>query len=222
MGRFNKTHQPLFYISNSPNTAIFECRPNKGDLVTLLKISARDNFASIKGAAIGLTRALSRHAVDFNENGALRNSIELKKLIGRRGFNRFLQVDAFLEHLVTEDVSEENTYKYRLTNLLAEILFEKKIGLIEYPSIAANYNGLNFAILPKIADEKLIPESLLVLEIIGSGNDGRHYYATNPKWISTEIKLDGNIVWKKVGDGINAQAWLEAGMPSEWNFLTSS
>jgi hypothetical protein len=206
-GRCNEPGQPVFYYSDSEDTAVIEKQPNEGDIITVLKIELIDP------ADLPLVMTLGIHEFTAKTNPRYggtppEQDVKQKAFIQKEGL---AETNPILHQYVTEefikDVPPGREDEYRITSAIARILINEpetvtddgivvegaKIHGISYPSIAANKFGANVALTTESADRLYRPISCEVNRV-EKVHDRLHYTLGTLCW-SECIGADGTIEW---------------------------
>ena len=154
--RANTPDYPMFYCSESINTALFELKPNVGDLVT-----------------VGVWRPITNHPfetyiISHNEDAYEKNAITTKSIESLKKFkdgydkHLTLYIESYLKLLGKQYSKKVNHhYEYLVSALISEKILENPelskisnpIECLTYPSIENKFKS-NFAFRPDIIDSK--------------------------------------------------------------------
>lgn len=131
----------------------------------------------------------------------------LSQGIGDQNHKKFVLIDNFLEEILTAKIEGDEEYKYKPTVILARTLFTiPNIDALNYPSVATNFNGINFCTTPEKADEYFYGEEAWVIDILDVGSHpdtGEILYKIRFVKRSKKIGPDGSIEWLKDGESID-------------------
>lgn len=192
LGRFNKAGESLFYAAVELNTAIFELRPKKGDVVTIMEVIPISSLGRILIIPTGLSKSISdKISLGFNNDRIAQNILS-------KNDKKWFSADEFLESLLTEVVGDNERHKYHATTAIARLLFKiSNIDGLYYPSIATSQKGLNLCLRRESADKILKPHKFFMVEIVEIVDHPQHGLLYGCRDIKTakEIKDDGEIVW---------------------------
>lgn len=152
LGRANREHRPIFYLSGDHVIAFHEVKAKTDDVISLLECRPRDSLSPIL-IPIGIDALLNKHGVkaagEFPEN-----SIRIDDLLEHDGacLEKYWRIDTFLTSEFLKDVPEGQSHEYKSTVAIAELLFsfateDRPIDGLAYPSIAGLH--ANLALLPE-------------------------------------------------------------------------
>lgn len=156
-GRLNRPGQSLFYIAASENTAILEMRPQKGDILTILRCKLINSNNKPHVMELGGAEKFSQHKIKSTVN-LLENTHGGKSFFeSNENIEKNLAIRSFLAREFTRIVDRGEEHKFKITVAIADILMSSnKIDGVEYPSIAGDVEkwkgGMNMALKPSIAD----------------------------------------------------------------------
>lgn len=207
MGRLNEEGKPAFYAANTPHTAMFEMRPEVGQLHTVLLARTLDSIpVSMRGPFLGVTQSLS------TDTDALRRRIAgadaaLRDKLGPGDYKKYELVDRWLTDAITQLVPPERSEMYKPTVALANLLFRAPLDAISYPSVATAHNGTNVCIPPSLADRLFVPAEaweFVIDHVIHHPETSKALYRVKAIRKSTSIAADGSISWGPPGVGVGA------------------
>lgn len=207
--RANTSLNSIFYSSETIDAVFRECKPSKGEIVslgiwkpknnvTLNYYSIESNFKAksvnefAKRAYVAIEQ-LSPILVDLLKNYLLILNYEYSK-----------KVNAKIEYIVSATLSE------KLLNLDMKkdrsILEPYNYDAILYPSLGNEFNYSNLAIIPESVDEKLELKEVYEWEVLSTNYD-KEVLKTNPRQLtvakvkctnfSNHIAEDGKINWRR-------------------------
>lgn len=154
LGRANREHQPVFYLSGDHVIAFHEIKAQTGDVISLLECRPQDGVSPIL-IPIGIEALLKKHGVkaagEFPEN-----SIRIEDLLEHDAdcLEKYWMIDDFLTSEFLKDVPEGQSHQYKSTVAIAELLFsfateDRPVDGLAYPSIAGLWTHTNVALLPE-------------------------------------------------------------------------
>lgn len=140
-GRFNEPGAPVFYACNRGVGAIFEVCPNIGDIITLLVVRAKTEFAELDCAHIGLERSFAPELGGTQRGLMLRNNPQFQAMLKQYNISKkWLMVDEFLSEMGY--CSEFRTFKRSTT--LASLL-----GVVALTCVSRRKSPTNISLQPK-------------------------------------------------------------------------
>jgi hypothetical protein len=162
MGRLNRAHEPIFYISASHETATLEVRPNVGDHVTILRVKLNDAQKLPHVMELGVTESQPQHGLEVstplpewaNTKGIFHSQEEARKN---------MLIRSCIARLMMKVVPDGKEQRYKKSIAIAETLMASPyIDGVLYPSIAGDGSrkggGMNMAIKPDSADNLFLPD----------------------------------------------------------------
>lgn len=160
-GRLNEAKSPLLYASDTQHAAMWELRPSKDDMITVLEIRARSPAATPRCVIIGDLHHIDRARKPILGKGSFLTPRAFEETVGPEKYKRSIIVDRKISQWFAWDGDSH----YCLTIPIANHLFRID-GLegIVYPS-AAWGGAFNVALLPKCADEKFFGMKAFVIAI---------------------------------------------------------
>jgi hypothetical protein len=201
MGRLNDAGQPVFYAANTPHTAMFELRPEVGQVHTVLLARTRDGPATMHGPFLGVTRSVSAD-VEKLLGGVARADTQLRRELGQGNYKKYALLDRWLTEAITRVVPADHPEAYKPTVALANLLFKSPMDAISYPSVATTGNGINLCMATERADEFFEPTEAWEFEIDNvqfHHTTGEPLYRVKPLRRSVAIAGDGSITWRLPG-----------------------
>lgn len=209
-GRFNHINESVFYASSTMQGAVFEVRPEVGDIITLLVSRTRNEHVDLSCSQIGLERSLAPEVADVRKSGRLpQNHPRLQALLRKHQIsNKWLRVDRFLTELATTVFPPEIEAKgYVMTTTISDVLFRPPyVNAFNYPSVATTLKSINLCLKPDMADQTFIPVEAWMIRIDdettslpgASPDAGNRFFRTTYLRRSEEIGSDGTIRWSSV------------------------
>ena len=159
IGRCNNIGQSLFYCSIDPKTILRELRPEKNNWITILECST-PNRAWSSLMPIGI---LALKNINNDLYTIFANHFNTSFLISEND----KKINLLLETFLTDIFQKKEREFYKLTVAISNILLiDKKVNGIIYPSIASNFDGLNFVLRPHFADLNITPYHAAVYQIV--------------------------------------------------------
>ncbi len=211
-GRFNAARQPMFYVANRFRAAVFEMRPQVGDIFSVLAVQKRRPLEVIVCAHIGMERCLAPEVTIGAQGRLLRDHPTMRRLFAEKGFaSRWLAIDRYLGDIATAECGpgDEGDF-YKPTNALARVLGAiPGVDVLQYPSVAVGMKAINLCMTPTKADELFSPSEAWMLKIeehqdklegVTAENGG--YYAIRFIARSEPIGEHGRLYWRPVGNGL--------------------
>lgn len=203
-GRLNRAGTRIFYAANTLNTALLEVGTGPHSVATALIARTRQQpTTTINLAFIGATASMSFDIGDgFHEVRAA----QVKQALGPIGYRKYHMVDQWLTSAIVQPVAPDESWRYKTTIALAELLFNSPFDGINYPSVKTKGHGLNVAFTTVKADEIFQPDEAWMF---GFGD-----YLMDSTWSepamniypirrSASIADTGEIDWLPVGVGLN-------------------
>lgn len=216
LGRMNDIGQVRLYCSSAPHTAMFEARAEPGDTVTLVWAKARQKYAKMNIAFLGVTKSLDPYVRQT------RNEAELEAAkrdeLGPSNFAKFVEIDALLSDLMTEVVTDPRRYKP--TVALGKMLLEGAgVEAVQFPSVSTSLKGVNMVMTPATADKLFVADEAWEFRCLGMYDQPsweKPLMGMIPVRRSGMITPDGQIFWRQYGDGVSNGEWAEwAGVQHE-------
>lgn len=199
-GRCNDKNESIFYCSSNFETALIEKSPNIGDIVTVMECRKRDYSSRLLLQTLGITAETINLKPDLEQlkqdNDLLNMYIKHRELDEEKQ----CKIDMFLHDQYIQIVNPGDEYKYRITNLISKLFMghPRAHGIIYpsiYHSVLAEFNGLNLAIKPEVADRILYPYRYFIFQILDITPDCR--FKIKPIDVSDNIDENDNVVWSK-------------------------
>jgi hypothetical protein len=164
LNRCNDAGDKMLYTATETDTTICELQLNKGDIFTLAHLYPKKDKLNAKVQVIGikeLSRSQSKYEKLFNEH-----YLKLKKDAPIE-YEKNILVDDFLSEHFQIKVGSNETWKYKITIAISQILLSNTdtVGLI-YPSISTNAKGANIILKPDFVDNNLRIGLAGVLEVV--------------------------------------------------------
>ena len=213
-GRFNEPGVSAFYACNRATGAVFEIHPSVGDIITLLVIRSKMEFAELDCAHIGLERSIAPEMGLVPNDRKLRTNPRFQAMLRHYGISKkWLLVDEFLSDMATTSFAPaEEQDKYKITNAIGRLLFKMpNIQGLNYPSVATGLESLNLCLQPAIADQYfrateawMIRLEERVERLPGLNKDGPFYRSTFIRR-SEKIDSDGRISWSNMLENVRPE-----------------
>ena len=141
-GRVNLKGQPMLYCSTEPVTPIYECGIKQNDLYALIQYSVSSN-----SNLIGYTVGNNIEPDGLNQTGKINNKI----------------INDFLKSEFTKPVGKGTEYLYKISNVISKNFMDMPFcDAYVYPSIQNYKKGLNVAIKPESAINKIKFDCILI------------------------------------------------------------
>jgi hypothetical protein len=164
LNRCNDAGDKMLYTATETDTTICELQLNKGDIFTLAHFYPKKEKLNAKVQVIGikdLSKSQSKYEKLFNEH-----YLKLKKDAPEE-YEKNILVDDFLSEHFQIKVGSTETWKYKITIAISQILLTNPdtVGLI-YPSISTNAKGANIILKADFVDRNLIIGQAGVFEVV--------------------------------------------------------
>lgn len=221
-GRFNGVGESKFYCSNRLHAAIYEMRPQVGQLLTVLIAGTKSASTKIECIHLGVHRLREDQSITNGLEVGLRGDADFLRSLDLLNIRqKWLMLDDYLTDIATGlyPVGEEED-RYKAT-LAAERFLGRvptSAGLL-YPSVAVAMSAINLCLPPQQADRLLFPSEAWMfrvvtgLEVVPPGEriigGGGHILKVERR--STAIHADGSIEWTPAASGFNPRD-LEMGI----------
>ena len=207
-GRCNREDQPVFYYSDSEETAIIEKQPDEGDIITVLTSELIDPTKMPNLVSIGVHEFTGASNPNYGGTPPARDQ-KLQELLRREGLSKITPLlEAYLVGEFLKDVSANDEYEYKTTSSIGRLLTEKPevvteegktvngaaLDGIAYPSIRCDLLGANVALETNAADKLYRPVSCVVYRV-EEANPKYPYTVSKLGW-SKSIDDKGKIEWE--------------------------
>jgi len=154
LNRCNDLGKKIFYASTETDTVICELQLEKGDFFTVVDIFPKTPELNAIVQVIGikeLAKSQEKYRVLFKDY------YEKLKKDSPDDYEKNILIDKFLSDQFQIIVNENESWKYKLTIAISQILLSnpETDGLL-YPSISSNSKGANLVLKTTIVDEKLV------------------------------------------------------------------
>lgn len=187
-GRCNEKGQNFFYCSNSLEATIHELRPKNQDLILIGHFKIMDQQTVLKSqfAGIEVLRKSGSHVEAFKKFDYIKPSDK--------------EFEEFIAAKFQEIISEEEEYKYKLTNAISNILInDGQYDCLIYPSVAGNYEFENYGIRSDFVDDHMCCYHQHIYRVIRSE---RHYHLSPVAYgvvhPNMEVLKYSKVTWKKI------------------------
>ena len=156
-GRLNRPKQSLFYIAASQDTAILEMRPQKGDILTILRCKLINSNKKPHVMELGGAEKFSQHKIQSTINLFENTNTGRRYLGSKENIEKNRKIRSFLAREFTRIIDRGKEHEFKITVAIADILMSSNnIDGVEYPSIAGDVEnwrgGMNMALKPSSAD----------------------------------------------------------------------
>jgi hypothetical protein len=153
LNRCSDRGQNFFYSSNYLEATIKELSPKNGDLILVGIFSIRYQNIKIPCQVAGIE--------------ALKNTSQISLLKDYRyQSERDKEIEEFISKKFKQQVLEKNFNEYKLTIAVSNILLKNdNIGCLIYPSVASNYELVNFGMKPEFVDRLMICKTLYIYKV---------------------------------------------------------
>lgn len=207
-GRCNEEGKPVFYYSDSEETAIIEKQPNKGDLLTVLTSELIRPTEMPNAVSLGVHEYTGKSNPSYGGTPPARDQ-KLQELLRREGLSRITPLlEAYLVTEFLKDVSVDDESEYKTTSIIARLLIEKPetfteedvsvpgvtLDGIAYPSIRCDLLGANVALKTDSADRLYRPVSCVAYRVEEA--NPKYPYTVGKLCWSNVIHDDGSIEWE--------------------------
>lgn len=198
LGRLNREHQPVFYISASHETATLEIRPKIGDFVTILRVKLKDTNKLPHVMELGMAETQSQHGLGISI--PLLEQTNMKSIFhDQEKARKNLIIRSCIARLMMKIIPNGQEAHYKKSVAIAETLMKSSnIDGVLYPSIAGDGSrkggGMNLAIKPDSADNLFVPDHAWVSVV----EDTYQTHGYVMRCIQNVSKIeDGYLVWGK-------------------------
>ncbi|MER2057235.1 MAG: hypothetical protein ABTA16_00345 [Niallia sp.] len=172
--RLNDVGEPMLYTSVDQSTPFFESKAKVGDSFALIEYAVKRG-QSIQATSVGMNEGIPEGML--NEQGIINNKI----------------IEQFLHTEFTKDVGVGTEYLYRVSTMLAKNFYDiPNCDGYMYPSVAIG-KGINVAIKPNSADEKLSLTKITNVIVTDLNENGS--VRVNIESQSTSIDIEGNVYY---------------------------
>ncbi|MGE8943113.1 RES domain-containing protein [Leptospira interrogans] len=190
-GRLNEERSPLFYASDSHQAAIWELKPNRGDVITVLEVRLKKASHHVQAIVIGDLSHINRARKPILQKGTFIPPDAFRKRIGIEKYEKSVVIDRKIAGWFASD----SDYLYPLTIAISRSFFAiPGVTGIVYPSVA--WGGFfNLAMLPTAADQHM--EAVRAFSI-AIDNPHAMIGQSGGVWTSrsSSISADGTIQWE--------------------------
>lgn len=153
LGRANRIANPAYYFSSDEATALWECRPEVGDVFTVLECTIMDDANALL-TPLGIHEMARRHGIAIG--GEIPNAyLELEAALASDSecMHKHDLIDQFIKAEFLKAVPAGEEHLYKVTIAIAESAFtyasaEASVDGIAYPSVASIPGSANIALLP--------------------------------------------------------------------------
>lgn len=212
INRANTEGRPVFYCSDTLETAVLEVNLSKGDVVTIMQCAIKDwkvNINKLRIVVLGFPpnakfgikgsnktevwgerskKVLQKY---FSEKGLVDEKLEINELI-----------DGFLNIEFRKVIDKKYNYKYKITASIAKMYLDNPAGShingICYPSIERRLTGINWAFTTQIVDALFVPTRFVKFKITDRYmRNGQRIYKTERILYSEEITQSYIIRWQQ-------------------------
>ena len=206
-GRCNDAGQPVFYFSDSEETAIIEKQPKLGDVLTVLTSELVDTAKMPLVMMVGIHeftgKTNPRYGLTPREKDTRQN-----QFIRREGLSKIVPLlHGYVRDEFLRDVPTGFEFEYKITSTIARLLITKPETIDEdgnlvqgvtadgivYPSIRADKFGVNVALKTESADRLYRPVSCIVYKVIAAHD--KFPFTVGELCRSKSIQAGGVIVW---------------------------
>ena len=154
LNRCNDLAEKIFYASTETDTVICELQLEKDNFFTIVDIYPKTLELNAIVQVIGineLAKSQEKYKVLFKDH------YDKLKRDSPEDYEKNILIDKFLSNQFQIKVNENESWKYKLTIAISQILLSnpETDGLL-YPSISSNSKGANLVFKTTIVDEKLV------------------------------------------------------------------
>jgi hypothetical protein len=200
LGRANREHQAMYYLSGDCGVALHEVRATPGDVFTILECVLCDESSPML-VPIGIDELLARHGV--KAGGDFPNaSVRIQDLIGddEESLQKYWLIDEFVRNEFLKEVTEGHEHEYNTTVALAELLLSysipsRRIDGLAYPTIAGDWTHANIALPPDTFRHFYEPLACHRIKITGLLPNLGFSMDTKIGLMTKQIGDDGDITW---------------------------
>lgn len=185
-GRLTKPKNPILYASQREEIAIFEIQPKINDLITTVEFKLKPNIIDLQTFEIGVREKFWNnipHVLDRESD--IKISDEYREIVKK--------VESFFSDEFAQNISENETYRYKITAAISEMTFIKNqfAECLLYPSIASFMDGLNVGIKPQVFLDKYFATRVTEFKVV-SMYIKNNYKRYDVRCIKTTQKIDSN------------------------------
>ena len=203
LGRANREHQPMYYLSGDCAIALHEVRAKPEDVITILECIPRDDSGPML-VPIGIDELLARHGVkeggDFPDT-----STRIQDLLkdDEENLLKYWLIDEFVRNEFLKDVADEHEDEYKITVAIAELLLSysipsRRIDGLAYPTIVGLWTHANIALAPETFHQLYEPLACHRIKITGLLPKLGFSMDTEIGLMTKQIGDDGTITWPEV------------------------
>lgn len=164
-GRVNRPGKQMFYCAINEASALAEVRPERHDLVAVVRCCLRGDEVPVV-----ICWGLAHYAI--SEKAGSRMAQEIRRIVGdAENLDKYQVVNSYLDREFTRIVKPGNEHEYKMTVALYELFMQRPkesrfgaVSGIAYQSILWK-NGLNLALEPEAVDSIYRPLSCRLLRI---------------------------------------------------------
>jgi hypothetical protein len=195
-GRANYPKRPVFYCSDSPNTALIEQKINEpGDSYTVLTCERMNRIEHPFVFEIGVNDITGQFNPRLGGNRPHPRVAVAGFLNDDYEFRKYTLFQDFLINQFTKVIDSEDDHLYKITAVITEQVLNK-IGVdgICFPSVQSVFKGVNVAFTTQAVDRLYRPIQCHVVKVTEIIDDPG--YRIEPVSESEPIGRDGRIAWK--------------------------
>lgn len=207
-GRCNDPGQPVFYFSDSEETATIEKQPKEGDTLTVLTSELIDPAKMPLVMIVGIHEFTGKSNPKYGLTPRDEDSKQ-KQFISREGLSKITPLlHDYVRDEFLREVAVDETFEYKITSAIARLLTTKPETIDEdgnlvegitadgivYPSIRADKFGVNVALKTESADRLYHPVSCVVYRVVEAQE--RFPFTVGKLCWSKSIETDGRIEWE--------------------------
>jgi hypothetical protein len=201
LGRANREHQAIFYLSGDPVVALYEVNVAAGDTVSVLTCRPLGDGPLL--VPMGIDELMRKRGAQIR--GDFPESPERMKALLKNdpdNLGKYGLIDTFLTKEFLKNVPDGEEHEYKTSIAIAESLFSFDAGPggpidgIAYPSLAAEWSHANVALLPESFHRNYEPTQCQQIKIkeLRPNLHLRHYNEVAA--MANGIKSDGTIDWE--------------------------
>lgn len=179
LGRCNDEGPPVFYFSDSEETAVIEKQPQEGDILTVLTCELADPTRMPNVVSIGVHEFTAKSNPNYG-GVPPEHDIKQQALLRKEGLSKVTPlIEGYLIKEFLKEVPDDEQFQYITTSIIASLLFEKPetvtdegdvvrgvaIDGIAYPSIRCDMLGANVALKTDSADKLYLPTSCMTYRV---------------------------------------------------------
>ena len=200
LGRANREHEVVFYLSGDPVVALHEVRAAVGDNISVLSCRPKNEAPLL--IPIGINELMHKRGAKMGGDFPPPPD-RIRTLLNNEPshLRKYHLIEEFLIKEFLKDVAEGQEHAYKTTVAIAEFFFDfdvpGEIDGIGYPSIAAQWTHANVALLPEAFHRCYEPVTCQQITVEAMLPDLGLRHCHDRAAITDDIRADGTIHWKQ-------------------------